>query len=445
MARRNLPEISEALNNRATKDFIGRNEELALFRQNFSEDLPFEDIKWIFNIYGQGGVGKTTLTKQYQNIANKQKVKVASVDLEGRRITNIPKVLEEIVRQLTEQKVKFPIFDKKHREFIETLKELSKDETTTPGLLSAIVSGSIKTGVLELKKMPGSGFMEHLNTDGIADKIGDYSTFLFKKFKEKGKRELITEPKRVLTSAFLKDIQQADDEFCLIFDTYETAFLNFDEWLRDIYQNRFGKTPKNLFMVISGRDELSEKWSLLETITHKILLEQFTREEAIAFLQSKNITNKPIIETLIEVSDRFPVLLSLFAQNPPTSADEIHDVSGTAIERFLKWIKDAEERNVLLAAALPRAINQDMVAELLTVLNIDNSKSTDYYNLLHKQPFVQQRGDLKTYHPMVKAQMLKHQYQTSPKTWRKQHYALAQYFEAEAELLELDTLVSLKK
>lgn len=437
--RRNRPKIGDALSNRTAKTFIGREEQLALFRQNFNENLPDEDFKWIFNIHGQGGIGKTTLSKQYQRIAEKEEIKVAFLDLEDSRLKNVPNLLGEIVRQLTKQKIDFSEFDKKYNNFKETLKELSKDEEATPGLLNAIVSGGIKTGVSELKKIPGSGILDHLNTDGLADKIGNYSTFLFKKFKDKNKRELMTEPNTILATAFLKDIREQDEDICLIFDTYETAFFSLDGWLRDIYDEKFGELPDNLFLVISGRDELSEKWQKLATITHKILLEQFTATEAIDFLKSKGITKDAIIKTLVEISDRFPVLLNLLADNPPTSPDEINDVSGNAIERFLKWIKNPEERAIILAAALPRAINQDMVAELLTVLGIDNNKCEQYYDLLNKQPFVQQRGNIKTYHPVVKGQMLKYQYQTSPDNWHKKHIALAKYFDRRANNLGLDT------
>jgi tetratricopeptide (TPR) repeat protein len=440
MAKRNIPEISNVLNNRSEKTFIGRNEQLALFRQNFSVDLPFEDLKWIFNIHGQGGVGKTTLSKQYQSIAERQKVKVAFLDLEDNRLQNVPALLAEIVRQLSEKGVKFSEFDKKHKDFTDTIKELSKDENATPGLINAIVSGTIKMGVSELKKVPFTGIIDHLNTDGIADKLGNYSNLLLNRFKDKNKQELMTEPNKVLTTAFLEDIGNADDEVCIIFDTYETAFLNLDEWLLDIYQTKFGKIPQNIFVVISGRDELGEKWNEFTQIINKIPLEQFTEAEAIAFLQSKNITNEIIIKTLVEVSDRFPILLVLLSDNPPTSIEAINDVSGDAIERFLKWIKNPEEREVILAAALPRAINQDMVAELLSVLGINKTECQRYYDLLNKQPFVQQRGNIKTYHPVIKAQILKYRFNTSPRTWREQHYILANYFDAEAELLGFETL-----
>ena len=119
---------------------------------------------------------------------------------------------------------------------------------------------------------------------------------------------------------------------------------------------------------------------------------------------------------------------------------EINDISGDAIKHFLKWIKDPVERKVILAASLPRALNLDIVAKLLEVLDIDKTEATKYYDLLNQQPFVQQRGDIKNYHPVVKDQMLTYQFNTSPETWRKQHYIIAEYFHQEAKLLGFETL-----
>jgi hypothetical protein len=64
--------------------FIGREEQLKVFRNNFDNELYH-----IFNIHGQGGVGKTTLSRQYERIAKENKAVVALIDLES-DIRNIP-------------------------------------------------------------------------------------------------------------------------------------------------------------------------------------------------------------------------------------------------------------------------------------------------------------------------------------------------------------------
>ncbi len=440
MAKRKRTSLREKIAAKKKLDFIGREEQLAIFRANFNEK-PEASSYNIFNIYGQGGVGKTTLSRQYERITKENDAVIAFIDLES-DIKNIPALMAEIVRQLKTQQADFSKFDAKYKTFRQEKEQLEKDPEAPRGIFGMIGSTLTKVAIAKTEKFIGAELSEVLPKEAMASFGGDVASFIRKKITNQDELQLLLEPVEVLTPIFIDEIDKNADRFdiYILFDTYETAFHKLDDWLRAIYDFKYGEGIDRLFAVVSGRDQLSEKWQDLENITHTIKLEQFTEEEAIAFLKNKNITDEAVVKTLIEVSDRFPVLLGLFAQNPPTSADEIHDVSETAIKRFLKWIKNPEERNVLLAAALPRAINRDMVAELLAVLNMDKAKCNTYYDLLNQQPFVQQRGDIKTYHPVVKAQMLKHQYQTSPKTWRAQHYTLAKYFQDEAELLGLDTL-----
>ena len=122
-------------------------------------------------------------------------------------------------------------------------------------------------------------------------------------------------------------------------------------WLRDIYDSKYGEGIDRLLTVISGRDELADKWNGFSTITHKILLEQFTYKEAAAFLKSKNITNEIIIKTLIEISDRFPILLVLFSENPPTSIEEINDVPVKNLPHLVELLRNCKDEFITYEVA----------------------------------------------------------------------------------------------
>lgn len=68
-----------------SKQFVGRNEEKALF-ESFLEGSPMPIVVW--SIYGPGGVGKTTLLRQLESIASAKGVK--STTLDGRYLQPNP-------------------------------------------------------------------------------------------------------------------------------------------------------------------------------------------------------------------------------------------------------------------------------------------------------------------------------------------------------------------
>jgi len=63
--------------------FTGREEEIELFRETLQtlkrteEDI---DIKRVFNIHGQGGIGKTTLLLGYEQICDEEKISYVYID-----------------------------------------------------------------------------------------------------------------------------------------------------------------------------------------------------------------------------------------------------------------------------------------------------------------------------------------------------------------------------
>ncbi|MCA9926516.1 MAG: hypothetical protein KC421_29305 [Anaerolineales bacterium] len=60
--------LQDRIRDRQQKEFVAREAQVALFRENLTFDLDDDRYKFVFNIWGQGGVGKTTLLKRYMKI-----------------------------------------------------------------------------------------------------------------------------------------------------------------------------------------------------------------------------------------------------------------------------------------------------------------------------------------------------------------------------------------
>ncbi|WP_258308834.1 ATP-binding protein [Streptomyces sp. NWU339] len=67
---------------RAKARFVGRRAQLALFTENLSRDpLSEEDpAEFLFHVRGVGGVGKSTLLRQWQEAARRADAVTAVVD-----------------------------------------------------------------------------------------------------------------------------------------------------------------------------------------------------------------------------------------------------------------------------------------------------------------------------------------------------------------------------
>jgi hypothetical protein len=102
-------------------------------------------------------------------------------------------------------------------------------------------------------------------------------------------------------------------------------------------------------------------------------------------------------------------------------ATDIGDPAGDAVERFLKWEDDPARRSIAVTAALPRFVNQDVLAAIAPA-----DKARELFGWLRGLPFIAQRAGSWTYHEVVRTAMLRLQRAQSPREWRDNHTALAQ-------------------
>ena len=64
-----LPSLQIILQQRQQQEFVGREEQITLFRENLFFKPDDNRHRFVFNIYGQGGIGKTSLLNQLFQLA----------------------------------------------------------------------------------------------------------------------------------------------------------------------------------------------------------------------------------------------------------------------------------------------------------------------------------------------------------------------------------------
>lgn len=412
--------------------FIGRSEHLNIFKSNLQSKDPIN----IFNMYGQGGVGKSYLVSQYRSIAEENNCLTTYSD---ESVKSVLQWMESTSDHFKKKNVELTDFDKRYKVYLQEIKKLETDPEKPKGTLGGIVKAATRGLIKEGKKLiPGGevlgGFIDEEN---LSTALGEWAEFARKKIANKDEVELVLEPEKVLTPLFWKGVSKyaVDKKFiCLFIDTYEVVDTVLEKWLLDVLDGKYGEVPENILLIIAGREELDPNtWSDLKDMIQKIQLEPFTEKEAREFLISKNINDEKIQSEIIGLSGRLPVLMALLTDAASQGAGAIEDPAQTAVERFLKWVEDNNQRTIALAAALPRRLNQDIIESLLT----DKSQAKSNFEWLTAQAYVLQKDDHWVYHDVVREQMLRFVRIRSNKEWTSFQQCLEKYYTELQKELEL--------
>jgi AAA ATPase domain/NYN domain len=345
-------------------EFVGRQEEISRYRANLLLPTDDPERRFLFNIHGVAGVGKTFLTRQLQRTASEAGALTAYVDYAAEDLVS---VMNTIAGQLARDGGKPSPFETRagqHR------RELDSDP-----MLAAALEEVLLAAVEELSPVFAAELCRAAANRPVA----------------------------------------------LFFDDYQLSATYVDQWLRDLLNGRYGDLPDTLIVTISGQEPLDAgRWSDYLPVLGSMPLNPFSETETRQFLARKNLTREALVEVVLKLSGGLPLLLAMLADNLPQEVADIADPAWDAIERFLQW-EDPARRALALAAALPRVLSEDVVGVL-----VPDGSAGELYAWLRGLPFVsEQRGSL-VYHEVVRTGMLRLQRTKAPAEWRARHESLAE-------------------
>jgi tetratricopeptide (TPR) repeat protein len=436
--------LQQILQQRQQLTFVGREEQIARFRQNL--ELPFLDCQYrfIFNVFGPGGVGKTLLLRQFCQIAaNAKFLSVYTNELE----TSIPAVMACLARQLEQQGYRLNTFTESYHVYQQKQQQLAAAGDLPQGFSAFLPDVTAAADVCLQLQIPGTAvFLEYTDKETEATQT-QRASYLNKKIHNKEELRLLQEPVAVLTPLFLQDLWQVAENtnIALFFDTYDRTETFLDPWLREILDGRYGDVPPNILLVIAGRQKLhQDSWTRYENSIEYLHLESFTEREAKQYLCHKGIHDSQTIDAIVRLSEGLPVLLATLAAETPQDVSQVVDTRSAAsrrdntnalvIERFLKSLKQPKQRQGVLSAAIPRYLHREILAQLR-----GEQEADELLEWLKQMPFVTAvypHGW--AYHETIKTLILRYQRLSSPQTWTQLHEKLAAYYDSLANQLQLD-------
>lgn len=415
--------------------FVGREEPIQRFRRHLESKPDDDDFLDIYNIYGQGGVGKSYLCQKLLGMA---KAKNALTTYTDEGVKSVVEWMGAVAKQLTEQEAPLKAFSERYERYLQEQKKLEADPEAPKGWLPFITRSIVKGGLAAAKGIPGAGgFIELIDRDAAGDQASELASYLHKKLKNKDEVKLVLEPVEVLTSLFLDGLYEYEEKLhlCFFIDTYEETSRFLDHWLRDLLAEKYGEVPSNMAWVIAGRERLDgNAWSPFSPIIEYCSLEPFTDKEAKQFLNTRGIKDQSIRDAILKVALNLPVYLAMLADDAPNEPEAIPDFAETIIDRFLQWIEDPVQRKLALEASLPRQLNKDIIKRLLP----PTADSDNYFRWLCDRPFVENRGGTWTYHPTIRELMVKHLRQRSYEDWEMLNTQIAWYYEERANSLGIE-------
>ncbi|MFE2449371.1 tetratricopeptide repeat protein [Streptomyces sp. NPDC059426] len=402
---------------------MGRREQLSLFTENLTKDP--EAAGFPFHVRGVGGVGKSTLLKQWQDVARRAGAVTAVVDEND--VHGVQQALAELARQLAEQAGPLKEFDraaeKYHRE-----QEAAAEPVPVEGAPLTEGAPSVSSRVMTqaalgaASQILGVGIVTSMaNPDAAAQGLDRLRAGA----RARQRRGGGAGPAEV-SRAFVSELDRLCDRYpwvVLFFDTWEQTGRYLDGWIRQLLQDAFGPLPVNVLVVLAGRDELAEReWAPLRELMADVPLGVFTEAETRALLAARGVTEPEVVDAVLHLSMGLPLLVGLLALARPNRAEDVDasgDVVDAAVERFVQCIADEQRRETVLACALAPQMNGDVFSAAAP------REAQGLWGWLCGQPFVSGRGDFKQYHAVVRASMVRHQHAHSPQRWAAAHPHLA--------------------
>ena len=415
------PSMQDIFKRRHQTGFVGRQDLLARFQENLV--LPVDDPRrqFLFNIYGEPGMGKSFLVHRLHALALERGARSAIVD---DRIFDVPGMMAAIAEQLGTQHSRMRSFERRHQRYEERRLALLADIPWQSGAPLLLARLAIRLGLHAARPVPLVGLFAEAMEPEVVEQVDHLQGLLSRVLRSRGDARLVLTPIEELTPLFVQDLNQVASRHpvTLFFDVYERTAPLLDAWLVDLIEHRmYGDLPANLTITLASRDQLDPvRWAGLLADIEAIGLDRFSEAEARQLLASKNVRDEAIVEAIFALTGRLPLEVAMLAEGNPVDPAALVQPGSDAVEQFLRLETNERRREVAVLAALPRLVDEDAVAELT-----GKEDAPALFEWLRHRSFVEPHDGACTYHELVRTPLLRLQRERAPQRWRRNQRRLA--------------------
>src|SRR6266478_908481 len=177
------PSLQSILKHRQQGEFVGRKEQLTLFQQNLTYAPGDDRRRFVFNIAGQGGVGKTTLLRRFSKFAEDANFITAWTDDVDE---DVPAVMVHLAQQLGQQEHLFKKFNERYHRYRQLRQELEADPEAPKTSVAFVSQILTKVGVRLGRRIPiGGALFDLVDENALASQVSEWSNFIERKLTNK--------------------------------------------------------------------------------------------------------------------------------------------------------------------------------------------------------------------------------------------------------------------
>lgn len=379
-------------NKKRINRFIGREWETAEYRRQF--ELSIDNVVYpIVSIYGIGGIGKSTLVREFMTYERDRTLYAKIDDFSdiGNDIKCMIKVLAENIN-LKGKPQQFPNLNKVQNILDKALEKIAGEGREGKDLLQHVLRagqvivpsgiggalGTIFAGPVGTIGGTAFGNMVGEATGKLLKNLSSVSGKIFYRLTDE-ERDVLNEPVAALTNAFVKDLNETSRKtgykVVIFFDAFEKIDTLVESWLLDYLIGRENKKIKaDIRVIVSGRSKLGKdrRWHespLCDNILF-INLDCFNNDELCAFLTDRCPNMKVDKNTIIKIREvtygGWPLLLERWISSGARLEgydDRARDIRDAA-EWIAKSFKNEQELRIVTLASCTRWYDVDILSTL---------------------------------------------------------------------------------
>jgi len=344
----------------------------------------------IINIFGVGGIGKTSLCNMLVDTLQRDGINCAYLNAGAIGEFQIDRLLGLLAIAIEQKGAELPRFMEQHSLYL----EITKIDEQHGGVSKIYgVSDSLE---------PEAPILDHIQA---AKKISDKIKQSMKQKLEKrhAYEQYLRGANDTLLEAFKEDLE-GTDQVVIVLDGYE-KFEFLDDEIRKIIENIYSK---HVFILV-GRNQLRRidfQWRNYDI--QELELIEFTEDESIEYLSNHGLNNKHIFDEIYQHTGGYPLALDLTADlasfagweniNLSTLRD-MDQVAQGVLDRIIEEMASPELSKLVELGPVASWIDPEII---VIILEVSPEEASAIYNRLSSFSFMEYHQNGLKFHDRIR-------------------------------------------